>query len=184
MVAAIIACEIGFWVLLGGGLLARYVLNARRLSATLLLAVPLVDVVLLAVAAVDLRRGGAADTVHGLAAVYLGTSIAFGHQVIGWADRRVAHWFGGGPAKDRPPRVGREHAAHERRQWLRHLLAYLIAAAVLGVFTPLAGGVSRAVPLWAVMAPWAIVLAVDFVISFSYTLAPRRPKTPARETRR
>jgi hypothetical protein len=29
-------------------------------------------------------------------------------------------------------------------------------------------------PLWAVMAPWGIGVVVDFVISFSYTLAPRR----------
>lgn len=33
------ACEVGFWVLLGAGLAARYLMRARRLSTMLLLAV-------------------------------------------------------------------------------------------------------------------------------------------------
>jgi hypothetical protein len=61
MVAVIIGCEIGFWVLLAAGLAARYVLRAKTLSAALLLAVPAIDVLLLAVSAIDLIRGGAAN---------------------------------------------------------------------------------------------------------------------------
>ena len=45
MVAVIIACEVGFWVLLGCGLAARYVLRAKLLSTVLLLAVPLLGIV-------------------------------------------------------------------------------------------------------------------------------------------
>lgn len=175
MVVAIIACEIGFWVLLALGLLARYVLRARRLSAALLVSVPVVDVVLLAISVLDLRRGGEAGLVHGLAAIYIGVSIAFGHQLVRWADQRFAHRFAGGPPPVRPPRAGREHAAHQRRQWLRHLLAYVIAAAVLGVFTLLVGDVERTLPLWSPMVGWGIGVVVDFVISFSYTVSPRKP---------
>ena len=69
MIGIIVACEIGFWVLLGAGLAARYLLRARLLSTALLIAVPLVDVVLLAATAIDLRRGGQAGLTHGLAAV-------------------------------------------------------------------------------------------------------------------
>lgn len=175
MVAAIIACEVGFWVLLAGGLAARYLLRLRLLSAVLLICVPLVDVVLLALAVVDLRGGGEAGLPHGLAAVYLGTSVAFGHRMVRWADERFAHRFAGGPPPVKPPASGAAHAAHQRRQWLRHLLAYAVAAVVLGIFTLLVGGgVERALPVWAVMAPWGIGLVVDFVISFSYTLAPRK----------
>ncbi|AGZ42189.1 hypothetical protein [Actinoplanes friuliensis] len=177
MVAVIVACEIGFWVLLGLGLAARYLLRARALSTALLLAVPLVDVVLLVVAALDLRGGGEAGPQHGLAAVYIGVSLAFGHQLMSWADQRFAHRFAGGPAPVRPPRTGRAHAARERRQWLRHLLAYAVAAAVLAVFTLFVGDVARTVPLWSVMAPWAIVLVVDFIWAFSYTVSPRRGPT-------
>ena len=174
MIVAIIACEIGFWVLLGCGLLARYVVRARALSTALLVSVPLVDVVLLALSVVDLRRGGEAGIGHGLAAVYIGVSLAFGHQMVRWADQRFAHRFAGGPAPVRPPRTGRAHAARQRSQWLRHLLAYVVAAAVLGVFTVLVGDPARTAPLWAVMVPWTIALVVDFVVSFSYTLSPRK----------
>jgi hypothetical protein len=174
VLAVIIACEIGFWVLLVAGLLARYVLRARTVSTLLLLSVPLVDVVLLAVSVIDLRRGGAAGFEHGLAAVYLGVSVAFGHQMVRWADQRFARRFAGGPEPVRPPRAGHAHAAHQRRQWLRHLLAYGIAVVVLGVFTALVGDADRTAPLWAVLWPWTIVLVVDFVISFSYTLSPRK----------
>jgi hypothetical protein len=174
MIVAIIACEIAFWVLLAMGLTARYLLRAPRLSTALLIGVPLADVALLAFSVIDLRRGAEADLAHGLAAVYIGVSVAFGHQMISWADQRFAHRFAGGPPPVRPPRAGREHAARQRRQWLRHLSAYLLAAAVLGVFTLLVGDLDRTLPLWSVMAPWTIALTVDAIVSFSYTLAPRQ----------
>ena len=177
MLALIVGCEIAFWVLLGSALAVRYVLRARRLGTVLLVSVPLVDLVLLVASVVDLRSGGEASPSHGIAAIYLGVSIAFGRQMVGWADQRFASRFANGPAPTRPPRVGREHAAHERRQWLRHLLAYVIAGAVLGLFTLLVGDVDRTRPMWAPMVPWAIVLVIDFVISFSYTLAPRKARS-------
>ncbi|MCO5997725.1 hypothetical protein [Actinoallomurus rhizosphaericola] len=174
MIFLIVGCEIGFWVLLMTGLAARYLLHARRLGNVLLVGVPMVDLVLLAASVVDLRRGAPASPAHGLAAIYIGVSLAFGHQMIRWADRRFAHRFAGGPAPVKAPRTGRAHAARERGQWLRHLLAYIVGAAVLGVFTVLVGDVHRTLKLWAVMVPWGLVLAIDFVISFSYTIAPRR----------
>lgn len=39
---------------------------------------PVVDLVLLIATAVDLYNGATAGTVHGIAAIYLGVSIAFG----------------------------------------------------------------------------------------------------------
>jgi hypothetical protein len=57
IVAVIVACEIGFWVVLAAGLVSRYVLRRRRLSTALLAAVPLVDLVLLVVSVLDLRGG-------------------------------------------------------------------------------------------------------------------------------
>jgi hypothetical protein len=143
----IIACEVAFWILLVAGLAARYLLRARTLSAILLICAPLVDVVLLVASAIDLRGGGQANAAHGLAAIYIGVSVAFGSQLIRWADQRFAHRFVAGPAPQRPPKYGPEHAAYERGQWLRHLLAYVVAA----------------------------VVVIDFIISFSYTVSPRRP---------
>jgi hypothetical protein len=173
MIGLIVACEIGFWVFLLAGLATRYLLRRRRAGAILLIGAPVLDVVLLAAAAIDLRRGGEASLAHGLAAIYLAVTVVSGHSLMRWADVRFAHRFAGGPAPVRPPRAGRAHAARERRQWLLHLLTYVVAGALLLAFTPLAGGFRAAAPLWQVMVPWAIVLVVDLVISFSYTFAPR-----------
>ncbi|WP_246122182.1 hypothetical protein [Actinoallomurus bryophytorum] len=167
-------CEIGFWVLLVTGLATRYLLRVRRLSNALLISVPMVDVVLLAASVVDLRSGAPASPAHGLAAIYIGVSLAFGPQMIHWADQRFAHRFAGGPVPVKAPKTGPAHAAYERGQWLRHLLAYIVAAAILGIFTLLVGDVHRTLQLWSVMVPWALVLTIDFVISFSYTIAPRK----------
>ncbi|MEU7748052.1 hypothetical protein [Nonomuraea sp. NPDC049158] len=35
----------------------------------------------------------------------------------------------------------------------------------------------RTMPVWSVMVPWGIVLAIDLVVSFSYTLVPRGQRT-------
>jgi hypothetical protein len=181
MLAVIVGCEVAFWVLLAAGLAVRYVLKRRLLSTALLVSVPLVDVVLLIVSVIDLRRGNSGAPAHGLAAVYLAVSIVFGAQMIRWADQKFAHRFAGTPLPAR--RHGLDHAAHERRQWLRHLMAYGIGGVLLGFFTILVGDVSRTAPLWSVMAPWGIVLVIDFLVSFSYTLSPR-PRPPAAPHRR
>lgn len=93
IVAVIVACELGFWVVLAAGLLARYGLRWPRIGAALLLCVPLVDLVLLGATVVDLRGGATATAAHGLAAAYLGFSVAFGHRTIRSLDQRVAHLY-------------------------------------------------------------------------------------------
>jgi hypothetical protein len=113
--AVIVACEVGFWVVLLAGLIARYVWRRSSLGAALLVCVPLVDLVLLVASALDLRYGrGEADVAHGLAAVYLGVSVAWGHSMVRWADARFAHRFAGGPSPPRPPRAAPVGAAPAR----------------------------------------------------------------------
>lgn len=85
--ALIIACELGFWVIVLLALAVRYVLGRDRLSR-----------VLLFVTATDLRRGTTATFAHGLAAAYVGFTVAFGGMALKWADMHFAHRFAGGPA--------------------------------------------------------------------------------------
>ena len=54
-------------------------------SSVLLLCVPLIDVVLLAATVLDLQRGASASFAHGLAAAYIGFTVAFGGVTIQWA---------------------------------------------------------------------------------------------------
>lgn len=49
-----------------------------RLSSALLVSAPLVDLLLLAVSIIDLRRGGSATAAHTVAAIYLGVSVGSG----------------------------------------------------------------------------------------------------------
>jgi hypothetical protein len=127
----IVACEIGFWVLLGAGLVARYLLRWRRFGAALLVGTALVDVVLFVATVADLGRGATANVTHGLAAAYLGFSIAFGHSTVRWADQRFAHRFAGGPPPRRPPAGGWPRARYEWRQWAKGLLGWTMASAML-----------------------------------------------------
>ena len=150
---AIAAAEIGFWVLVLGGLTARYGLHRRRLSTVLLAAVPAVDVLLLAVTAIDLARGAEAGWSHGLAAVYLGFSVMLGPPLIGSLDRR----FAGAPPEP----------VDEWRLWLRAVGASALSALLLGVLMLIGnttalvgwyGQLGAIVALWLVFGPlWRAV---------------------------
>lgn len=117
LLAVIVACEVGFWMVLGAGLVARYLLRRQRLSTILLVAVPLIDLVLLAATTIDLCGGATADFTHGLAAAYLGFSIAFGRSMMRWADQRFAYRFAGGPPPWKPPKGGWARTRYEWREW-------------------------------------------------------------------
>ncbi|GAA2650489.1 hypothetical protein [Streptomyces lunalinharesii] len=129
VVTLIIACEVGFWVLLVAGLALRYLARMPRTGAAVLLLEPLLELALLIVTAIDLKNGAAADWKHGLAAVYIGYTVAYGHATLAWADRLVAHRFAGGP----PPvkRYGMDRFRHEAKLWLRTVLMAAVAAALL-----------------------------------------------------
>lgn len=176
LLVLIVAAELAFWLMLLAGLVTRYGLGRSRLGLALLVATPFVDLVLLAVTTIDLRRGGEAALPHALAAVYIGVSVAWGHRMVRWADARFAHRFAGAPAPQRPPRAGRAHAARERREWFRHLHAWATGTSLLGLGILLVGDLDRTQALASVAALWTLILAIDFVISFSYTLFPRAPK--------
>ncbi|MVA76022.1 hypothetical protein GC722_08300 [Auraticoccus sp. F435] len=160
----IVGCEIGLWVLLGLGLALRYLARLRLLSTLVLAAIPLLDVVLVVATALDLHRGAPAGLSHGLAAVYLGFSVAFGPALVRWADARFAHRFAGGPAPVRPPRRGPGRQKHLWREWYRVVVAAAITSAVLGGLVllvaspeqdgPLAGWIGR---VWAVVGLWLLL---------------------------
>ena len=141
-------CEIGFWLLLAAGLAARYLLRLRRTSTVLLVSTPVLDVVLLVAAVLDLHRGTEASNVHGLGAAYLGFSVAFGHSLVRWTDQRVAHRFAGGPPPVRPPRFGPGKVRHEWHEWSKCVLACGIAAAVIVLLSFVVGTPERTEALW------------------------------------
>ncbi|ACY19533.1 hypothetical protein Gbro_0185 [Gordonia bronchialis DSM 43247] len=171
----ILGCEIGFWVLVIVGLGVRYLLHRRGLSQVVLWSVPVLDVVLLSAVAVDLQSGAEVTTIHRIAGIYLGVTIAFGHSMIRWADVRFAHRFANGPKPSKPPKRGMPALRYETRTFAQWLLAAAIAAAAIllleatvaddrqraaldGVF-PMLGVVTV---IWLVTGPvWALFTASD-----------------------
>lgn len=178
LVLLIAACEVGFWVVLGAGLLARYALRMRKLGAVLLVCTPLVDVVLLVATVVDLRSGGEAKAAHGLAAIYLGVSVAFGHSMLRWADQRMAHRFAGGPPPSRPPRYGAARVRHEWREWGKFALAWAVACSVMLLLMYVVGTPERTQALWGQVRGMTVVGLIWLVgWPVSMTFSPPREKT-------
>jgi hypothetical protein len=127
----IVGCEVGFWLLLLAALAARYLLHQERLSRFLLLALPALDILLLAFTAADLRAGRPATFAHGLAAAYVGFTVAFGSIAVAWADQRFAHWFAAGPEPDKQPDQRWPAIRYELGLWMRCIIAAAITMALL-----------------------------------------------------
>lgn len=176
IVTLIVACEVGFWVLLAAGLALRYWARMPRTSVAVLLCEPLLEVVLFVVTAIDLKNGAEPDFKHGLAAVYIGYSIALGHYTIKWVDVRVAHRFAGGP-KPVTPKYGKARAVHEWEVAARWILAALIATALLqgAIWYVGADGSTDSLRAW--QQRMLFVIGINVIIAGSYTLFPK--KTPA-----
>ncbi|MCD9022575.1 hypothetical protein [Cohnella silvisoli] len=177
--AIIIGCEIAFWVFVLAGLACRYILKLKKTGAFLLYCTPVVDLILLIVTVIDLKGGTEASFTHGLAAVYIGVSIVYGHSMIKWADVRFAHRFADGPPPQKKVKQGKEHARNERRGWFQHLLAWAIGCAILYGMIIMVNVDSRTEGLQQMIRSWSIVLTIDFLYSFSYTLWPRQQKDRA-----
>jgi hypothetical protein len=178
LVAVIAGCEIGFWVVLAAGLTARYPLRMRRTGAALLLGVPLVDLVLLAATVIDLRGGATAGFAHGLAAAYLGYSVAFGHSMVRWADERFAHRFAGGPPPARKPKYGWARTRYEWREFGKAAVATAVGCGLLLAMIALVGDSGRTAALTGWTARLGLVLAVWSLWPITHTLWPSRPKEP------
>ncbi|KAF0995045.1 hypothetical protein [Geobacillus sp. TFV-3] len=170
----IVACEMLFWVFVVSGLFTRYVLKWKMVSACLFLCTILADLILLVVSVADLAHGQTAKLSHALAAVYISVSVVYGRRMIQWADNQFAHLFLKMPKPKKAPLFGKEHAKQERKGWYRHLGAWVIGQVILWAMVWFAADVSKAQELFRMAGLWTLVLVIDFVLSFSYTLWPRK----------
>ncbi|MFH8799860.1 hypothetical protein ACH4F6_09745 [Streptomyces sp. NPDC017936] len=176
----IAACEIGFWVLLALGLAVRYLLGWRRTSVVLLLCEPVLELVLFAATAVDLENGAEPGWEHGLAALYIGYTVAFGHYTIRWLDGHAAHRLGGAPPPPKPPRHGRARARHEARLWLRSVYGGAVALALLQLAVWYVGGSGDVSSLRAFQGVALRAVGIHGLIALSYTVWPRKAPADAR----
>ncbi len=142
----IVACEVGFWLVLVIGLAVRYLLGRDVASRWLLRSLPLIDILLLVFTAWDLSTGTRAVFAHGLAAVYVGFTITFGSVAIQWADAHFAHRFAGGPAPAQAPK-GWKAVRLDLELWLRCITAWIVALALIEALTAYVGNEAITQPL-------------------------------------
>lgn len=172
----IIACEIGFWVVILLGLITRYLFKREKLGFFFLALTPVIDSLLLIVTATDLHNGAIATQAHAIAAIYLGVSIAFGKSMIRWADDRFVYYIqkqGSKPVR----KTGLAHARHSMKGSLQHVGAFLIGAAFLVAMIYFIDDPSRSEALSSMLKVWALILVIDLVISLSYFIWPRPEKS-------
>ncbi len=171
----IVASEIGFWVLIAAGFVTRYVFKLKKLGLILLALTPVIDLILLVATSVDLYRGATATEVHGIAAIYIGVSVAFGKSMIEWADIRFQYYLmkqGPKPVK----RYGFKYAKHYFKSWGQHLLAFLIGGGFLFGLIYFINNSSQTEVLEGFLKIWTLVLGVDLLIAISNFIWPKRKK--------
>lgn len=167
----ILVCEFAFWAVLFTGLFVRYGLQKRKLSTVILVMTPLVDVVLLTVATVDLLNGGKANLAHVLAAIYLGYSVAYGKRHIGKLDQKFQIRYARKRGEPIPVFADSEKnlpkSVRERRSWFRLLGMYLILAGLMGGAILLTGDLSRTQAFNTPLTVWTFIIVIDGIVSFT-----------------
>ena len=143
----IVGCEVAFWLLLLLSLATRYLLRKEALSRWLLRSLPLVDVLLLIFTALDLRAGTPAAFAHGLAAAYVGFTIAFGSIAVQWADAHFAYRFAAGPVPPKAPTGGWGAVRLELKLWLRCIVACAILVVLIDALIVIVANHSTTEPL-------------------------------------
>ena len=143
----IVACEVAFWLVLLLGLVLRYLVRWTNLSRWLLLSLPMIDILLLIFTGLDLSAGTTPTFAHGLAAVYVGFTIAFGSIAVRWADARFAHRFASGPVPLKAPSQGWAAVRYDFGLWLRCIAAWAIAIGLISNMIAFLGNESLAQPL-------------------------------------
>lgn len=183
IVTLIIICEVGFWLLLAAGLSLRYLARMPRAGVAVLLCEPVLELVLLIVTAIDLRNGAEPDWKHGIAAVYIGFSVAYGHYMIRWADGHFAHRFNGAAPPVKAPRYGMARAVHEWKLAGRSVLGAAVAAALLQCAVWYVDGAGDVSSLQQWQAKMGIVVVISLIIAVSYTIWPKaEPPSPEHRT--
>ncbi|MEU0068579.1 hypothetical protein ABZ027_03245 [Streptomyces sp. NPDC006332] len=179
IVALIVACEIGFWVLLAAGLAVRYLLRMERTGMALLLCEPLLEVVLLVATAVDLKNGADPSWKHGLAALYIGYTVGHGHRTVKWLDGHAAHRLAGAPKPVGPPRYGMPRARHEGRVWLGTVGAAVVATVLLQIAVWYVDDSSRTGSLESWRATAWRAAGIHGLIALTYLIWPKKaPDVP------
>jgi len=136
----------------------------------------LLAVVLLGAVTAHLATGATASWHHGLAALYIGFSVTYGHRMIAWADTRFAHRFA-----DRSLPVKPTGLQYTKQCWadvFRTMAAVIIAAGIIAAMTWWVGQPARTEALTGWYGVLGIIVAIEIIWAASYSIWPRKVKSP------
>jgi len=169
----IVACEIGFWVCIVLGLFVRYIAKRERLGLLLLAMTPLVDLILVLVTGIDIYRGATATMAHAIAPLYIAITIVYGKDMIRWADERFLYYVK--QEGDKPKRLtGMAYAWKSMKGSLKHILAYILGAALMLLMIKVINDPTRTEVLFHMLKLWALIVVIDNIISITYFIWPRK----------
>jgi hypothetical protein len=174
----IVACEVAFWLILLVSLIVRYILQREKASRWLLYSLPAVDALLFTVATLDLKSGTPATMAHGLAAAYVGFTLAFGSLAVRWADAHFAHRFAAGAVPAKAPSTGWSAVRYEVALWMRCIVAWIIALVLLTGLIAFVGDeeITRPLRAWYAFALGSIALWFVFGPVWSLVFFRRDPR--------
>lgn len=171
----IVASEIGFWIVIILGLITRYIFKKEKLGFFFLALTPVIDLLLLVTTSIDMYRGATATTAHAIAAVYIGISIAFGRDMIKWADGRFRYYIAKQGSK--PIQLfGMDYAIQYLKSWGKHVLAYAIGAGILFILIFSINDSARTEALDGILKLWTLVLGIDLIIAITNFIWPKKRK--------
>ncbi|MEQ6356027.1 hypothetical protein ABNX05_15465 [Lysinibacillus sp. M3] len=98
----------------------------------------------------DLKAGTPASISHGIAAIYISVSIAFGKTMITWADEKFQKWFLKSGQKNEPL-TGVKKGKHEMKMLSQHIGAFIIGVGLLYAKSLFVGSNSDTSPLFQIM---------------------------------
>lgn len=203
----LILAETVFWVSTLSFLVVRYWFNLKKLSIAFFVLFLLNDLWIAAMGYFDYLRTGEFSTYQIIILVVIAYAFLYGksdfQKLDRFIQRKVAKWRGLPEPEqlDSKPLYGMQHAKQERRNLYKHIFLF---STVQGVFW-LVFGLSDAVSSihldtflkdWYdttdtdlfykndtannVTRIWALILAIDVVVSLSYTVAPKKEKKATR----
>ncbi|WP_026678238.1 hypothetical protein [Fictibacillus gelatini] len=204
----LIIAESIFWVSILTFLLLRYWFGLKRLSIAFFILFIVNDLWIAIMGLYDYMKTGKFSSYQTVIVVFIVYALTYGKsdfkRLDSFIQRKVASWKGQ-PVPDVEgvkKLYGKAHAQHERKQFFKHLLVYVIAHIVFVLLFGLSDQISSPQDLTDVLSRWfsekqpifpsnsttvnnisriwSLILIIDGVISLSYTFFPRQEK--ARDT--
>ncbi|KZE69515.1 hypothetical protein AWM68_01160 [Fictibacillus phosphorivorans] len=199
----LILAEVIFWFSTLSFLLVRYWFNLKKLSVAFFVLFLTNDLWIATMGYFDYLRTGVFSAYQIIILIVIAYAFIYGksdfQKLDAFIQRKVAKWRGlpVPELRSTKPLYGMEHAKQERRNFYKHLIAFIVVQCLFVVMFGLSDAVTniKIDTLFAewydqkqtelfyksdtannITRIWAIILAIDLVISLSYTVTPKKEK--------